>query len=75
MRSLTALSLTVLACAFSSVANAAKNPFPMPKCHGFTLEEASIDAIQKRLESGHLTSHQLVECYVERVNTINPFMK
>jgi len=75
MRSLTALSLTVLACAFSSIANAAKNPFPMPKCHGFTLEEASIDAIQKRLESGHLTSHQLVECYVERVNTINPFMK
>ncbi|KAH8551396.1 amidase family protein [Umbelopsis sp. PMI_123] len=75
MRSFTALSLSLLTCTLSSVTNAATNPFPMPKCHGFTLEEATIDEIQERLESGHLTSYQLVECYVDRVDQINPYMK
>jgi amidase len=75
MRSFTALSLAVVACVLSTGTEAATNPFPMPKCHGFTLEEATIDTIQARLKSGRLTSHQLVECYVDRVNKINPFMK
>jgi hypothetical protein len=75
MRSFTALSLAVIACVLSTGTEAATNPFPMPKCHGFILEEATIDTIQARLKYGHLTSHQLVECYVNRVNKINPFMK
>jgi len=46
----------------------------MAKCQGFTLEEASIDAIQQQLASGALTSRQLVQCYLDRINTVNPYL-
>ncbi|KAJ4321496.1 hypothetical protein N0V84_005299 [Fusarium piperis] len=40
--------------------------FPMGKCNGFKLEEATIDDMQKAMQSGKLTSVQLVTCYLTR---------
>ncbi|KAF4984792.1 hypothetical protein FZEAL_83 [Fusarium zealandicum] len=40
--------------------------FPMGDCNGFKLEEATIDQMQKAMESGKLTSVQLVTCYLVR---------
>ncbi|KAF7731705.1 hypothetical protein EC973_008877 [Apophysomyces ossiformis] len=67
-------TLLALALGLVNMAAAAENPFPMPKCNGFKLEEASIDAIQKALSSGKLTSRQLVKCYLDRVDELNPYM-
>ncbi|KAJ2957915.1 hypothetical protein NQZ79_g6407 [Umbelopsis isabellina] len=47
----------------------------MPDCYGFLLEEADIDAIQRTLQSGRLSSRQVVHCYVERVNKVNPYLR
>lgn len=41
--------------------------FPMPKCHGLTIEEASIDELQGYMSNGKLTSQQLAVCYLQRV--------
>ncbi|QPH10557.1 hypothetical protein C2857_001928 [Epichloe festucae Fl1] len=47
--------------------NAGSNKlFPMGDCHGFKLEEATIDQMQKAMESRKLTSVQLVDCYMTR---------
>lgn len=48
-------------------ANAISGQFPMPLCHGFKLEEATIDQMQKEMADGHLTSYQIVKCYLERI--------
>ena len=49
--------------------------FPMRHCHGFKLEEASVDDIQARLSKGTLTSVQLLECYLERIAQTQPYLK
>jgi amidase len=41
--------------------------FPMPLCHGFKLEEASIDQLQQAMSNSTLTSVQIVLCYLKRV--------
>ncbi|OAA69677.1 amidase family protein [Cordyceps fumosorosea ARSEF 2679] len=41
--------------------------FPMGDCHGFTLEEATIDQMQLAMNKTQLTSVQLVGCYLTRV--------
>ena len=46
-------------------------PFPMAKCQGLELEDASIDTIQGWLSSGKLTSVNLVQCYLERVQAVD----
>ncbi|KAJ6037204.1 hypothetical protein N7540_001483 [Penicillium herquei] len=48
--------------------------FPMRKCHGFTLEEASVDDIQLRLSNGTFTSVQLLECYLDRIAQTQPYL-
>lgn len=65
----------VCLCTLSTAAPTASTPFPMPKCNGFQLEEASIDDIQQQLSSGSLTSRQLVHCYLERISTVNPYLQ
>ncbi|KAG6010296.1 hypothetical protein E4U21_007345 [Claviceps maximensis] len=40
--------------------------FAMADCHGFRLEEATIDEMQTAMASGRLTSVQLVQCYMTR---------
>ena len=41
--------------------------FPMPQCHGITIEEATIDQLQEYLSQGNLTSQQLAVCYLQRI--------
>jgi amidase len=41
--------------------------FPMPKCNGVKLEEATIDQLQVAMNDGRLTSSQLVLCYLQRI--------
>ena len=43
------------------------NLFPMPKCAGVTLEEATIDQLQDAMNSGLLTTSQIVLCYLQRI--------
>ncbi|KAJ2957071.1 hypothetical protein NQZ79_g7143 [Umbelopsis isabellina] len=76
MQSLWPAFLLALVCliTLTHAAPSVNTPFPMPSCHGFTLEEASVDAIQKQLSSGKLTSRQLVQCYLDRINTVNPYL-
>ncbi|RUS19063.1 amidase signature domain-containing protein [Endogone sp. FLAS-F59071] len=69
------LAALVLACLIQLSYAKVHHPFPMPLCHGFKLEEATVDQIQARLISGKLTSVQLVQCYIERINELNPHLK
>ncbi|KAJ5894038.1 hypothetical protein N7495_005729 [Penicillium taxi] len=48
--------------------------FPMRKCHGFKLEEATVDEIQHQLTSGSLTSVELLECYLDRIHQTQPYL-
>ena len=41
--------------------------FPMPKCRGLTIEEASIDQLQQYMADGKLSSQQLAVCYMQRI--------
>lgn len=41
--------------------------FPMPKCNGVTLEEATIDQLQDAMDTGLLTTSQIVLCYMQRI--------
>lgn len=49
--------------------------FPMPDCHGFKLEEATVDQIQAALSSGGLTSVQLVGCYLDRIYQVDGYLR
>lgn len=49
--------------------------FPMRHCHGFKLEEATVDAIQEQLSKGVFTSVQLLECYLDRIAQTQPYLK
>jgi amidase len=49
--------------------------FPMRHCHGFKLEEASVDDLQERLSNGTFTSVQLLECYLNRIAQTQPYLK
>ncbi|KAJ5199719.1 Amidase [Penicillium cf. griseofulvum] len=48
--------------------------FAMRPCHGFKLEEATIDQIQAQLEIGTFTGVQLLECYMDRVHQTQPYL-
>ncbi|EKV11103.1 Amidase family protein [Penicillium digitatum PHI26] len=48
--------------------------FPMRTCHGFQLEEATVDEIQAELTVGNFTSVQLLECYMDRVYQTQPYL-
>lgn len=41
--------------------------FPMPLCHGFKLEEATIDQLQQALSNGTMTSVKLALCYMKKI--------
>jgi amidase len=49
--------------------------FPMPMCHGFKLEEATIDELQEELSSGRLTSVKLVLCYLRRIYQTDSYIR
>jgi len=49
--------------------------FPMSTCHGFTLEEATIDQIQQALANGALTVVALATCYLQRIYQTDPYLR
>lgn len=49
--------------------------FPMRRCHGFKLEEASVDEIQAQLSNGNFTSVELLQCYLDRIHQTQPYLK
>lgn len=51
------------------------NLFPMADCHGFKLEEATIDEMQEAMKSGNLTSVKLVGCYLTRTFQTEEYIK
>lgn len=48
--------------------------FPMPKCNGVTIEDATIDQIQDAMNAGLLTASQLVLCYMQRVYQTDKYL-
>ncbi|KAF7189109.1 putative amidase [Pseudocercospora fuligena] len=41
--------------------------FPTARCHGFKIEEATIDQLQDYMKNGSITAQQLAVCYVQRM--------
>lgn len=56
-------------------ASADSGQFPMPLCHDFTLEEATIDQLQQYLSNGNLTSVQLALCYLKRIYQTDEYIR
>lgn len=49
--------------------------FPMPKCNGVTLEEATIDQLQDAMNAALLTTQQIVLCYMQRIHQTDMYLK
>jgi amidase len=56
--------------------NASGTPglFPMPTCHGITLEEATIDQLQSYMNKGAVTSAALLRCYLKRIYQVDGYI-
>ncbi|KAI1453757.1 amidase signature domain-containing protein [Annulohypoxylon moriforme] len=50
------------------------SPFQMPLCNGVSIEDATIDELQRWMTLGKLTSEQLVQCYLARIEQTNPYL-
>jgi amidase len=48
--------------------------FPLPLCHGITLEEATIDQLQGYMSSGTLTAVELLKCHLKRSRQVDPYI-
>src|SRR5271154_604631 len=68
---LSAVSLLVLAIPFAFTQSS--DPFPMPLCNGYIIEEVDIDTLQSYL-SENLTSVQLTKCLIDRISQLNPYL-
>lgn len=49
--------------------------FPMRRCQNVTLEEATIDQLQNAMGQGILTAVDVVNCYLERIEQTNGYIK
>ncbi|KAL5346762.1 hypothetical protein ACLOAV_007903 [Pseudogymnoascus australis] len=49
--------------------------FPMPLCHGFKLEEATIDQLQNAMDKGTLSSVKIVMCYLQRIYQTDAYLR
>lgn len=49
--------------------------FPMPKCNGIRLEEATIDQLQDAMNTGLLTTSQVVICYMQRIYQTDMYLE
>ncbi|KZV62379.1 amidase signature enzyme [Peniophora sp. CONT] len=68
-----AVSLLVAVSAAASV-GAWLNPFPVETCQGVDIKDITVARLQKHFDAGNLTSVQLCECYVARLNKTNPYV-
>lgn len=51
------------------------SPFPMEDCSGIKLEEATIDELQQYMNNGQLSSVELLNCYLRRIQQTDFFIK
>src|SRR5437588_10919024 len=47
----------------------------MPKCRGIDIEELSISELQNYLSKAAFTSRDLTQCYLKRIELLNPRLK
>ncbi|KAI1120298.1 amidase signature domain-containing protein [Nemania abortiva] len=47
----------------------------MPRCRGVDIEELSITQLQSHLDKKSFTSKELVQCYLKRIELVNPYVK
>jgi amidase len=47
----------------------------MPRCRGVDIEELSITQLQDHLERSSFTSRELAQCYLKRIEMVNPRIK
>ncbi|KAJ7124288.1 amidase signature domain-containing protein, partial [Mycena epipterygia] len=50
------------------------NPFPVQKCNGVVIEDVDIDTVQGYFHGNLLTAEQLSQCYIDRINLVNPHL-
>ncbi|KAJ7170584.1 amidase signature domain-containing protein [Mycena crocata] len=50
------------------------NPFPVKKCNGVVIEDVDIDTVQGYFHQNLLTAQQLTQCYIDRINLLNPYL-
>ncbi|KAF7317149.1 Amidase family protein [Mycena chlorophos] len=70
------LNVQVAACTSPRLPDPADfiQPFPMAKCHGLPLEDASVAQIRRWLDGRALTVRQLVQCYLDRMEQVDPYV-
>jgi len=49
--------------------------FPMALCNGLQIEEATIDVLQAYMDIGLLDAATLVQCYIQRIIQVDPYVK
>jgi hypothetical protein len=47
----------------------------MPKCHNVDIEDKSIRQLQNYLTAKTFTSRELTECYLKRIELVNPYTR
>lgn len=57
--------------AASCTGRGSDSPFPMPLCNGVDIEDATINTLQQWMILGKLTSQDLVQCYLARIEQTN----
>ena len=57
------------------ITNAPKTCLRMPRCRGIEIEECSISQLQDYLSKAAFTSKELVQCYLHRIELVNPYVK
>lgn len=60
-------------CLFSMTGNMAD--LKMPKCNHIDIEETSIADLQAHLTAGRFTAVDLTECYLKRIESVNPYTR
>jgi amidase len=61
--------------AHSMVTGSSNSCLRMPKCRGIGIEELSISQLQEHLNKADFTSRELTECYLKRIELLNPRVK
>src|SRR4051812_16932922 len=47
----------------------------MPPCCGVDIEDLSIQQLQDHLQGRSFTSKELVQCYMKRIELVNPYVR
>jgi amidase len=51
-----------------------RNPFPLKPCHDVDIQDITVLQLQAHFANGSLTSVQLAQCYVDRIEETNPYV-